>query len=87
MKYINAKQILPDGLIQELQKYTQGNYLYIPVKEGQHKDWGELSGYKLALAQRNKQIIMQFQNGSTVNELSEKYFLSVNAIRKIINNT
>lgn len=85
MKYINAKKILPDCLIRELQQYTQGSYLYIPVEEGQHKDWGEISGYKVSLAKRNQHIATQFKNGTTVNELSEQYFLSTNAIRKIIN--
>ena len=37
MKYINADIILPNHLIEELQKYTQGNYIYIPVKKEKHK--------------------------------------------------
>ena len=36
------------------------------------------------LHQRNQQIIEEFQKGSSVEKLSEKYFLSVYAIRKII---
>lgn len=84
MKYINAKNVLPDCLIKELQEYTQGNYIYIPVKEGQHKDWGETTGNKLVIAKRNEKIISLYQNGSTVEELSEKYYLSIHAIRKIL---
>jgi len=45
MKYVNANDILPDILIEELQKYVQAGYIYIPVKGEQHKSWGELSGY------------------------------------------
>ncbi len=30
MKYINAKILLPDELVKELQKYIQGGYIYIP---------------------------------------------------------
>ena len=46
MKYINADIILPNDLIEEIQKYTQGNYIYIPVKKEKHKKWGEVPGYK-----------------------------------------
>lgn len=48
------------------------------------KRWGEISGYRQELQQRNQQIIEEFQKGSSVEKLSEKYFLSVYAIRKII---
>lgn len=84
MKYINANKVLPDYLVSELQQYAQGSYLYVPVKDGQHKDWGELSGYRAAIAERNEQILLSHQNGASVKELSELYFLSQNAIRKII---
>lgn len=84
MNYINASDILPDNLIKELQDYVQGNYLYIPVKEGTHKSWGELSGGRAEIRKRNKEIIEQSKNGVTVDELSETYFLSTHAIRKII---
>ena len=30
MKYGNAKVILPDALVKELQKYVQGEYIYVP---------------------------------------------------------
>ena len=29
MKYISAKDILPDSLVRELQTYIQGSYIYI----------------------------------------------------------
>jgi len=37
MKYINAHAILPDMLVEELQKYIQAGYIYIPAKDDQHK--------------------------------------------------
>lgn len=40
MKYINADVILPQQLLQEVQKYMQGGMLYIPKSEGQRKRWG-----------------------------------------------
>ncbi len=40
MKYINANEILPDVLVEELQKYVQAGYIYILAKSEQHKSWG-----------------------------------------------
>lgn len=84
MKYINANAILPDMLVEELQKYVQAGYIYIPAKDEQHKSWGELSGYRKELAKRNAIIIREYKNGVSVAELADRYFLSVSAIRKII---
>ena len=84
MKYINANAILPDMLVEELQKYVQAGYIYIPAKDEQHKSWGELSGYRKELAKRNAIIIMEYKNGVSVAELADRYFLSGSAIRKII---
>jgi hypothetical protein len=33
--------ILPDNLVREIQKYIQGEYLYIPSEPGKRKKWGE----------------------------------------------
>lgn len=84
MKYVNANLILPDLLVEELQNYIQGGYIYIPAKQGQRKHWGELSGYKETLAERNQKIMEEYSNGASIEKLSETYFLSAYAIRKII---
>ena len=39
MEYINAKSVLPQELIEELQRYVQGGYLYIPAAEERHRCW------------------------------------------------
>lgn len=84
MKYMNANRVLPDGLIRELQEYIQGGYLYVPVKEDQHRDWGEQTGYREEIRQRNETIRRMYREGTAVEALSETYFLSVHAIRKIL---
>ena len=84
MKYINAKKLLPDGLVKELQNYIQGGYLYIPADSKQQKHWGELSGYRRELSQRNTKIIEEYHNGVSIEFLADKYLLSVYTIRKII---
>ena len=82
MKYINAKTILPEHLLKELQEYVQGCYLYVPAV--QSKQWGEVSGYRRELAERNEKICSDQKAGDSVDALAEKYALSESAVRKII---
>ena len=84
MRYINAKALLPDALLRELQIYIQGAYLYVPADQARQKRWGEVSGYRQELQRRNRQIVEGFRSGIPIEELAERYFLSVSAIRKII---
>lgn len=84
MKYFNAQEILPDALVKELQTYVQGGYVYVPVERERQKSWGEVSGYRQELRQRNRQIKEEYGNGVSVESLSEKYCLSLYAVRKII---
>ena len=84
MKYLNATMVLPDDLIEILQDFVQGEYLYIPAKKNQRKNWGELSGYRREIDKRNHQIREAYALGSSIEELAELYFLSVYAIRKIV---
>jgi len=75
MKYINANEILPVRLVEELQKYMQAGYIYIPAKAEQHKSWGELSGYRKELENRNKKIISEYKQGVSMEELADYYYL------------
>ena len=83
MRYENAKNILPQELLREVQKYAEGKILYIPSKEDK-KEWGELTGYRKRLQRRNQMICNKYKNGITVSELSEEYYLSVDSIKKIL---
>ena len=84
MKYINAKDLLPDALVKELQGYMQGGYLYVPTDRAQPKRWGEASGYRQELQQRNRQIQQAYRKGASVEQLAREYCLSVHTIHKII---
>lgn len=84
MKYLNAHVILPDALVKELQNYVQGGYIYVPVEQEQQKRWGEVSGYRRELEQRNRQMKEEYRSGVSMEGLSEKYCLSLYAVRKII---
>lgn len=46
MRYANARDVLPEPLVRELQKVVQGGYLYVPKDEHSRKRWGEESGYR-----------------------------------------
>lgn len=87
MKYLNATLILPDSLVEELQKYLQGGYLYVPSKKDQRKGWGELSGYRKEIDTRNQKILQEYHSGASLENLADTYFLSVYAIKKIIYNS
>lgn len=84
MKYVNAKTILPDKMVRELQQYIQGEYIYIPALCEQKKQWGEKTGYREELDKRNSKIRTQYQNGRSMETLAKQYCLSLPAIRKII---
>ena len=84
MKYIKANSILPISLIEDLQNYIQGGYIYIPSRNENKKGWGELSGYKREIEKRNKKIRMDYKHGKSLEELSKSYFLSIHSIKKII---
>lgn len=84
MRYFNANDVLPKELVEKLQDFVQGEYVYIPAIKEQHKNWGELSGYREEIDRRNSEIILAYTSGTTIQELAETYCLSVYAIRKII---
>ena len=83
MNYLNAKEVLPPELFQEIQKYAGGNLLYVPLVEEKEKHWGELSGQKLYYKKRNRMIQNKFLYGVTVEELADEYALSQETVKKI----
>ena len=79
----NARDILPDRLLRELQEYISGETLYIP-KVQEKKSWGETSGARSYYKQRNAEIRQKYANGSKITDLCDEYHLSCETIRKII---
>ena len=84
MKYIKADSVLPIALVEELQSYIQSGYIYVPSRKDSKKKWGELSGCRYEIEQRNREIRKDYQQGKSVDELADIYYLSVHSIRKII---
>lgn len=86
MSYIKAEEILPRELIEQIQCYVDGAYIYIPRKPGFRRAWGQETAYKTELYQRNQQIHTDFKHGKSVAELCEQYHLSEKSIRRILQN-
>ena len=84
MRYVNAHEILPEELLLEVQKYVQGDLIYIPKPENERIRWGSLSGERQRLQKRNEQIKIHYQNGVALPQLAEQYHLSIETIKKII---
>lgn len=84
MKYIKADVVFPNDLLKEIQEYVHGELVYIPNPEGVRKKWGDKSGNRKYLNQRNNQIRIQFGEGLTINQLSDKFCLSFDSIKKIV---
>ena len=84
MSYINAEDVLPKHLMEEIQKYIDGQLMYIPRKNENVLAWGEKNGTKEKLAERNQMIVNRFYLGETITELSRAYYLSEKRIQGII---
>ena len=81
-KYINAKDILPEHLIKEIQKYVKGQHIYIPQTE--RNSWGAATGIREEMDNRNEQIFKKYCGGISIIELSQLYNLSEERIKGII---
>ena len=86
MKYVKAIDVLPEDILKMIQEYVDGEYLYVPRKKGNQKSWGEKSGIKNILKERDIEIYEKYIKGLSISELSKEYFLSEKSIRRIIFN-
>ncbi len=84
MKYLKAQNVLPKEVITIIQEFIDGEFIYIPRKDGQQRAWGEKSGAKKSLKERNQQIYADYKKGVPINSLISKYYLSEQSIRRII---
>jgi len=84
MKYVKAEEVLPEELLMEIQKHVQGEILYIPKPEGSRKGWGECSGNREYLNQRNTEICEKFTLGYKMEQLAKEFHLSVYSVKRIV---
>ena len=83
MKYKKGIEVLPAHLLKEIQEYTEGSLLYIPKKSNK-AGWGCVSGARGSIDQRNDEIINLHEQGGAISELSERFHLGEETIRKIV---
>ena len=84
MSYKNAAQIFPPELLREVQKYIDGDFLYVPRVTQHKRQWGTATTSKQELEIRNRQIYSDYLSGEKAGELAKKYFLSKKSIERII---
>lgn len=87
MSYKKAAHILPPELLEQVQRYVDGEYLYIPRSTDNKKDWGADTTTRQELHQRNERIRKDHENGASIAELAERYYLSPKSIRRILSKT
>jgi Mor family transcriptional regulator len=84
MKYKNARNMLPAWLLERIQDYVQGEIIYIPIQKTIRAGWGAANGAREKYLERNTEIVNLYKNGAAIKDLSLKYSLSEDCIRKII---
>ena len=77
MSYLNGKDVFPPALLMEIQRYVQGACVYIPKV-------GERAKKTSDLRERNAEIRSQYAEGKSVKVLAGEYYLSPQAIYKIL---
>ena len=84
MSYLKAESILPQEILELIQEYIDGGYLYIPRKSNNRKSWGEKTNSKQWIKKRNTEIYTRYINGLKISDLADQYFLSEKSIQRIV---
>lgn len=84
MGYKKATHVLPRQLLEKIQEYVDGEFLYIPRVSENKKRWGTTTSIRDELRERNTRIYMDYLDGEPMESLAEKYFLSLKSIQRII---
>lgn len=84
MGYLKAEKVLPEELLNAIQEYVDGAYIYIPRLGANKKAWGELKNSKEKLARRNAEIARAYRAGRSVADLAASYYLSDKTIYKVL---
>lgn len=84
MSYKKATQVLPQELLEQVQEYVDGEYLYIPRITEYKKDWGSETSTRKELQARNRRIYEAYLNGASVADLAQEHFLSPKSIQRIL---
>ncbi len=86
MGYKRADEILPEDILKLVQKYVSGEIIYVPKETDTRKKWGSNTDTQKKLALRNQQIWQEYREGTAIEELAKRYFLTAKSIQRILKN-
>lgn len=84
MGYIKVEEVLPVEVIELIQQYVDGANIYVPKKSNNYVGWGQANHTKEKMQARNHDIYQEYLQGTRVDELAEKYYLSQKSIWRIL---
>ena len=84
MGYRKAEEILPKNIIELIQQYVDGESIYIPRKAEYRQAWGSSTSIRKELDRRNQEIMQEHNDGISVQNLAQKYYLSEKSIQRIL---
>lgn len=84
MSYQKANEILPEELVELIQNYIDGEYVYIPRKQENKRTWGQGTGAREERKLRDLSIYEDYVSGICVSLLAERYYLSEKSIQRIV---
>jgi aminoglycoside phosphotransferase len=84
MKYLNGVNILPEELLNEIRKYADGVYIYIPKSNLKKNRWGDNTNHRREMELRNLHIYDKYLAGIDILELADYYHLSDKSISRIV---
>ena len=84
MGYTNATEVLPKTVLEAVQKYVDGQCVYIPRRDDRRKAWGERTQTRANITARNREIHARHDRGMGVRELAEEFYLSPKTIARIL---
>lgn len=84
MGYTNATEVLPKTVLETVQKYVDGQFVYIPRRDDRRRAWGERTQTRANIKARNREIHARHARGMGVRELAEEFFLSPKTIARIL---
>ena len=84
--YVNAEQVLPPQLLEQVQRYAAGKLLYVPQTQETARLWGEGTGQRSYYRKRNQMIRNKHAYGTGIPQLAREYCLSQETVKKIVYN-
>lgn len=87
MGYTNAAEVLPKTILEAVQKYIDGQCLYIPRRDDRRQAWGERTTTRADIEARNRDIHARHARGMGARELAELFHLSPKTVARILRET